>query len=66
MTPKQMNARIEAHLLVAGVLCFVLFIAELWHRRWLAALLSAAMTTALFALAVTSMRRKDHHRKGRR
>jgi hypothetical protein len=59
-----MESRIEAKLLFAGFLSFLLFIGELLHRQWLPALVYAAVTTSLFALAVISMRRKNHHRKG--
>jgi Flp pilus assembly protein TadB len=61
-----MDSRIEAHLIVAGALLFLLFVLELWHRQWLPALACAVMTTTLLALAVISMRRNKHHRNGRR
>jgi len=61
-----MDSRIEAKLLFAGVLSFLLFIAELLHRQWLPALACAAVTTSLFVLSVISMHRKPHHRNGRR
>jgi len=61
-----MDSRIEAHLIVAGVLVFLLFILELCQRQWLQALACAAMMTTLLALAAISMRRNKRHRNGRR